>query len=71
MHIYIYNQHNIYLHTEREEEKEGEQEFIQINSIYWASKFPVIEITFNITSRSTETSLTRIISLDKDIVDSG
>lgn len=30
MHIYISNQHNIYLHTEREEEKEREQEFIKI-----------------------------------------
>ena len=30
-----------------------------------------MEITFYITSRSTETSLTRIISLDKDFADPG
>lgn len=69
--IHIYNQHNIYLHTEREEEKWREQEYIQINIIYWASKSPVMEITLYITSRSTETSLTRIISLKKDIADPG
>lgn len=68
MHIYISDKYNIYLHTEREEEKESEQEFIKINSIYWASKYPVMEITFNITSRSTETSLTRIIHWIKTLL---